>query len=332
VCDHAADWKKRVVVEIRPQAAIRAGLMEPEAPSPDLTDSPLLEATVDSPLQPPKEGMEAIIPDLNFLQTLIDELVKFATTYTFQLIGAAIVLFFGLLLARFGGAFFMRWFRRKDFDITLSKFLVSCIRWTVVGFALIIALGKFGITIAPFIAAMGALTFGASLAMQDPISNFASGLIIIFTRPFKVDDSIMVNGQSGIVEDVKLAYTRLTNEDGVTVIVPNKEIIGEVINNSNEWRLVEAAVGISYTDDPERAIAIIHDVLLKTEGVDHSVKPVVGIEAFADSAISIGYRYRVQARHYFESAYRVNLAIHKAFKAGGVTIPFPQRDVHLIQA
>jgi small conductance mechanosensitive channel len=311
--------------------------MPPDADNPAGTDSPLAEAAVDAAeaaaagTDSVAQGFGAILPDINILQKLIDELIEFATTYTFQLIGAAIILFLGALLARFGGYFFMRWFKRRDLDITLSKFIVSCIRWVVVGFALIIALGKFGITITPFVAALGALTFGASLAVQGPVSNFTSGLIIIFTRPFVIGDTISVTGSSGIVEEIKLGYTRLTDEDGVSVIVPNKQIIGEVIVNSTDWRLVEGVVGISYSTDPEQAIAVINQVLQASDGVELEVDPVVGLEAFADSALAIGYRYRVESRHYFETSYRVNLAIHKAFQEAKITIPFPQRDVHLFQ-
>ncbi|MFT5131118.1 MAG: small conductance mechanosensitive channel [Rhodothermales bacterium] len=308
--------------------------MDPDSENPALTDSPLAEGAVnaDGTDSMVEQGLNAILPDLNILQGLIDELIKFGTTYTFQLIGAAIILFMGAMLARFGGFFFMRWFRRRDLDITMSKFIVSCIRWIVVGFALIIALGKFGITITPFVAALGALTFGASLAVQGPVSNFTSGLIIIFTRPFVIRDTISVNGSSGIVEEIKLGYTRMTDEDGVTIIVPNKEIIGEVIINSTDWRLVEGSVGISYQDDPERAIAVVNSVLAKTEGVVSNELSVVGLEAFADSALAIAYRYRVESRHFFETSYRVNLAVHKALQQASLTIPFPQRDVHLYQA
>jgi small conductance mechanosensitive channel len=313
--------------------------MNLDADNPNLTGSPLVETAVDAVSgaadgtdSAVAEGLGAILPDLDILQKLMDELIRFATTYTFQLIGAAIILFLGALLARFGGFFFSRWFRKRELDVTLSKFIVSCIRWTVVGFAVIIALGKFGITITPFVAALGALTFGASLAVQGPVSNFTSGLIIIFTRPFVVDDTISVNGSSGIVREIKLGYTQLRDEDGVLVIVPNKQIIGEVIVNSNDWRLVEASVGISYENDPERAIAVIHAVLAKTEGVLLEVKPVVGLEAFADSSLVIAFRYRVQASRYFDIAFRVNLGVHKALQEAELTIPFPQRDVHLFQA
>ena len=147
-----------------------------------------------------------------------------------------------------------------------------------------------------------------------------------------VDDTISVNGSSGIVREIKLGYTQLRDEDGVLVIVPNKQIIGEVIVNSNDWRLVEASVGISYENDPERAIAVIHAVLAKTEGVLLEVKPVVGLEAFADSSLVIAFRYRVQASRYFDIAFRVNLGVHKALQEAELTIPFPQRDVHLFQA
>jgi small conductance mechanosensitive channel len=203
---------------------------------------------------------------------------------------------------------------------------------TVIGFFLVIALGKLGISITPLIAAIGGLAIGASFAIQGPVSNYGAGLVIILTRMYKVGDTVTVQGCTGVVTDIALAATKMVAEDGEDIIIPNKHIIGEIHRNTYERRLVEASVGIAYGDDPDKAIAVIRDVIKDTVRGATQSAPQIGIEAFDDSAIRIGYRYWVPTMEYFEAQYRVNLEVFKQFANAGVNIPFPQRDVHLINA
>ena len=135
------------------------------------------------------------------------------------------------------------------------------VKGIIFGFAFIVTIGKFGITIAPLIAALAATAFGASFATQSPLANYGAGLVIILTRPFVVGNTIKVTDVSGIVDEVKLGATILTDEDGVKITIPNKHIVGEIIHNSRERRIVEEIVGISYDSDPEKAIQIIKEAL-----------------------------------------------------------------------
>jgi small conductance mechanosensitive channel len=173
-----------------------------------------------------------------------------------------------LLAANISGGF-ARWLskaiiklcEKRKMDITLSKFLGNFVKILVLVFVLIIAMGKFGISIAPFIALLGALAFGASFALQGPLSNYGAGLTIILARPFVVGDTITVKNVSGIVDEVTLATTILSTEDGEKITIPNKHIVGEILNNSFANKVVENAVRISYDDDPEKAINIIKETL-----------------------------------------------------------------------
>jgi small conductance mechanosensitive channel len=198
-------------------------------------------------------------------------------------------------------------------------------------FVVIVAIGKFGISIAPFIAALGALAFGASFAIQGPLSNYGAGLTLILTRPFVVGNTIQVQGVSGVVDEIRLAATILSTEDGEQITIPNKHIVGEILTNSFENRIIEASIGIAYGDDPERAVEVLQQVLAEFEEVRKDPMPQVGIEAFADSSINIGMRYWVPTKQYYQTLYKVNLAVHKALAEAGINIPFPQQDVRLIQ-
>lgn len=269
--------------------------------------------------------------EIAVLQKLYNTVVEFLVTYSFQILGAIIILIVGIKLAGWVARLVERLCEKYELDVTLTKFLAGVVKTIVWMFVFIVAIGKFGISIAPFVAAIGALAFGGSFAIQGPLSNYGAGLAIILSRPFVVGNTITVKGVSGVVDEIRLAATVLSTEDGEEITIPNKHIVGEIIHNSFAERVVEASVGISYGDDPDKAISILRETLTKIPEVRQGDRPPqVGIEAFADSAISIGLRYWVPTKKYFQTLYQVNLAIHRALLEGGVTIPFPQRDVHMV--
>ena len=268
--------------------------------------------------------------EIKTAQKLVNIIIDFFVNYSFQVIGAILILVIGFLVARSVASFLLKLFERKNVDVTLSKFTIAAVKGIIIGFAIIIALGKFGITIAPFIAALAAMAFGASFAIQGPLANYGAGLVIILTRPFVVGHTITVSGVSGVVDEVNLGSTILTDEDGVKITIPNKHIVGEILHNSEEKRIVEEIVGISYDSDPEKATQIIKEALNEFQEISKEPPPQVGIQKFGDSSIDIGLRYWIPTQKYFKTLYQVNLAVYKQLKAKDIEIPFPQRDVHII--
>ena len=278
------------------------------------------------------EANALIGEELQMLQKIIDVVVEFCIQYSFQIVGALIILVIGLKLSGWLSRLMLRICEKRNIDITLSKFLASSVKLMVMMFVIIIAIGKFGISIAPFIAALGALAFGTSFAIAGSLSNYGAGLTLILTRPFVVGNTITVQGVSGVVDEIRLAATLLDTEDGEQITIPNKHIVGEILVNSFENRVIETSVGISYRDDPEQAIAVLQQVLTGFEEITQEPAPQIGIEEFAESSINIGLRYWVPTKMYFNLLYRVNLAIHKALIEAQISIPFPQRDVHIVKA
>lgn len=270
--------------------------------------------------------------ELATIQKAYDIVVEFIINYSFQILGAIIILLVGAKIASWLGRQVARLCEKKNVDITLARFLGSVVKILVLTFVVIIAIGKFGISIAPFIAALGAIAFGTSFAIAGPVSNYGAGLIIILARPFVIGDTIAIKGVSGLVEEINLAMTTLTNEDGERILIPNKHIIGEIQVNSFANRIVESTIGISYEDNPETAVEVIRQALAKVEDVCPEPPPQIGIEAFGESSIDLGVRYWVPTKKYFQTLYKGNMAIHKALKTAGITIPYPQRDVHITQA
>lgn len=268
--------------------------------------------------------------ELATLQNLVNLAVEFVFNYSFQVIGAIIILIIGVYSARWLSNLVIKICQQRDLDVTLTKFMGSLIKIMVLMFAIIVALGKFGISIAPFIAAVGALAFGASFAIQGPLSNYGSGLAIVLTRPFVVGNTLTVKGVSGVVEEISLAYTILTTEDEERITVPNNKIMGEILQNSFENRIVEVSIGIAYHEDPQKAIEVIRKALERFPDIASEPEPLIGIERFADSAVEIGIRCWVPTKVYFHRLYEINMAVFEALQASQITIPFPQRDVHVI--
>lgn len=270
--------------------------------------------------------------ELETIQQIYNVVVEFIINYSFQILGAIIILIVGAKLAGWLGRLVTNLCEKKNVDITLAKFLGNVVKILTLTFVIIIAIGKFGISIAPFIAALGAIAFGASFAISGPVSNYGAGLVIILSRPFVIGDTITINNVSGLVEEIHLATTILTTEDDEKITIPNKHIIGEILLNSYNNRIVESSVGISYQDDPEKAIEVIREALSRIDDICSEPPPQIGIEAFGESSIDLGMRYWVPTKKYFQTLYRGNLAVHKALKEAQITIPFPQRDVNLTRS
>jgi len=264
------------------------------------------------------------------VQTVFDTSATFLVNYGFEVIGAIVVLFVGAKLSKWLSGATLKFMTRRDIDPTVSSFAAGTVRGAVLSFAIIVALGKFGITIAPIIAAIGALAFGSTMAMQGVLSNFGGGLSLLLFRPFRNGDTIQVADVSGVVESVKLGATTLIDEDGVRITVPNRHIVGEVLRNSLGHRIVESKVGIGYQDDPEQAIAAIRGALSRIPDVQQTPAPTIGIQEFGDSAIVMGYRYWVPSKQVIQLSYAVNLAVFKALKEARISIPFPQREVRML--
>ncbi|MDI3325319.1 mechanosensitive ion channel family protein [Pontibacterium granulatum] len=270
--------------------------------------------------------MQEELKAFTHLYTLI---VDFFVNYSFQVIGAIIIFIIGLIVARWISNITLRICERNEIDITLRLFISNCVRLLFIAMIAVICLGKFGISVAPFVAAIGAISLSAGLALQGVFSNYGAGFTIVLTRPFVVGNTITINDITGIVEEIKLAYTQLSTEDGEIITIPNKHIVGEVITNSFGNKVVEASIGISYSADANHAIKVVRSTLEGFNEVTSEPAPQVGIEGFGDSSVDIGYRYWVPTQRYFEVQYQVNLALYNAFKEEGIEIPFPQREVML---
>lgn len=270
--------------------------------------------------------------ELELLNTVYNTVVSYLVESGFLILYACIILVIGFIVGRKLGDVVLGICQKKNLDITLSRFFGSCVRLIVIGFAFMLALSRLNIEITPFVAAIGAIGLGAGLAVQGLLSNYGAGLSIILTRPFVVGDTIKVLGVAGVVREVHLAYTILGNEDNEKITIPNRHILGEIIHNSQSDSMLELDVGIAYGSDPQQAVTVILEALAGITGISKVRSPQVGIHEFADSGINMGVRVWVQTELLFETRYRCNMAIHQGLKSAGIVIPFPQREVRMLES
>lgn len=268
---------------------------------------------------------------LETARNLLDMIIEFFVKYSFQVLGGIIVLGIGWIVAKYVANLVNKLLDSKKVDITVAKFIVGAVKLFIMAFVVIVALGKFGIEIAPLIAGLSVAGFGLSFAMQGPLSNYAAGATLIFTKPFKVGDIIEVAGVVGEVRDMKLPRTELKTVDGEMVVIPNKHIIGEIIYNYSGSKRLDINVGVSYTSDPDKAINIVSNILKSDERISKDKKPKVGLSEFADSSINIYARAWCKQDDYWDAMFGVNKKIFEEFNKNGINIPFPQRDVHVIK-
>ena len=268
--------------------------------------------------------------ELQQLDAWKDKLIVYLAENGVRLGIAIVIVILGVWLAKKIAELILSICEKRQIDITLARFFSGAAKVIVIAFAVIMALGKLNIEITPFIALLGASAFGLSLAVQGPISNYGAGIVLIIARPFKVGDTLTLNGLCGLVDSVNLGNPELINEDEERITIPNRKVLGEIFTNSYEFKVVEASVGIDYAADPTQAIDLIKEAIASVPEVAPNRAPDVGIGAFADSSVNIEYRVWVPTNSYHRSRYAINLAVYQALKKAQINIPFPQRDVHLI--
>lgn len=213
----------------------------------------------------------------------------------------------------------------------VKDFIAGIASNAVVIAGLLVILNQLGLQVGPLLAGFGVAGFIAGFALQDVLSNFAAGVMILFYRPFDVGDFVRAGGENGTVREMSLVSTILTTPDNQRLIVPNKKIWGETIQNvtANPTRRVDMVVSIDYADDIGKALGVLERVVKAHPKVLPDPETVIRVAALADSGIEIQVRPWCNAPDYWDVMGQLNRQIKEAFDQAGITIPFPQRVVHV---
>ena len=223
--------------------------------------------------------------------------------------------------------------QRRGVDDTLRKFVVSIVSALLMAVVFIAALGQLGVETTSLVAIVGAAGLAIGLALQGSLSNFASGVMIIVFRPFKADDFIEAGCVSGVVQEVSIFTTTMLTPDNKRVIVPNAQITGGHITNfsAEDKRRIDFVFGIGYADDIKKAKDVMMDILTSDERVLTDPAPTVGVLELADSSVNFAVRPWVRTADYWAVYFDITERMKQRLDAEGISIPFPQRDVHLFQ-
>lgn len=220
---------------------------------------------------------------------------------------------------------------RAKVDQLLINFGVSILYWTLLLIVVIATLSALGIDTTALIALLGAAGIAVGIALQDSMKNFASGVLLVIFRPFNVDDFVEAGGTTGLVEEITLFTTQMRTPDNRSVIVPNGAIYADTITNysARETRRVDMVFGIGYDDDMRKAQEIILDILKADERVLSEPEPVVVLGELADSSVNFNVRPWCRNEDYWGVKADVTEKIKLAFDENGISIPYPQMDVHV---
>lgn len=253
--------------------------------------------------------------------------------FIINVIVAAVILFGGLWLAKQIRGLVVDLLEKRGVDPLLASFSSSIAHILLAAFVIIAALSQLGIQTTSLIAVIGAAGLAVGLALQGSLANFASGVMIIALRPFKVGDFVEAGGTSGIVEMIQIFSTQFRTPDNKTIIVPNASITDGSITNysAKATRRVDMVFGISYNDDIKMAREILQDLVESDERILKDPEPLIAVAELADNSVNFVVRPWVKSDDYWPVLFDMTEAVKLRFDKEGISIPFPQRDVHLHQ-
>ena len=253
--------------------------------------------------------------------------------YGIKVIAAIAIFIIGRWVAKGFRSLTQRLMEKKNVDPTITGFVGNMTYMALLVFVIIAALGQMGIQTTSFIAILGAAGLAIGLALQGSLSNFASGFLMIIFKPFKVGDYVEIAGVDGSVESIQIFTTTLKTPDNKTVIVPNANVTADNIVNwtMKGTRRVDMVFGIGYDDDIDKAKQIMADVLAKDDRILKDPPTQIAVSELADSSVNFVVRPWVSIENYWGVYFDAMENIKKAFDKAGISIPYPQRDVHMYE-
>lgn len=265
------------------------------------------------------------------MEHLVMRIQEWTALYGLKLIAAILILVIGRYVAIGMRAFVRRLMKKSQVDETLISFVASLTYVALMTFVVIAALSQIGVQTASFIAVIGAAGLAVGLALQGSLSNFAAGVLMIIFKPFKVGDVVEAGGATGVVEAIGIFTTELKSPDNKKIIIPNAQVTGDKIINSTakETRRVDMVAGVGYGDDLDKVRKVIEEILSQDDRILQDPAPTVCVLELADSSVNFAVRPWVKTADYWSVLFDTQEKIKKRFDAEGISIPFPQRDVHL---
>lgn len=251
-----------------------------------------------------------------------------------SVLGATVILILGWTVSSWVAGLIRRTIaRHARFDRTLGLLFAQLARWSILAFTIVAVLGRFGVQTTSIVALLGAAGLAVGLALQGTLSNIASGVMLLALRPFRVGDAVEVGGTSGVVDEIGLFTTRMHTFDNVAVFMPNSSVWGNEIKNmsQNDSRRLELVVSIGYSDDIGKAMSVLRQILEGDERVLAEPAFRIGVSELADNSVNLLVWPWVRREHYLDLKLDITREVKERFDAEGISFPFPQRELHLVQ-
>ena len=263
-----------------------------------------------------------------------DAIGKWLASMAPKFLGGLAILVIGWWLAGIIARIVVRGMEKAKEDQGVREFLYACVKIIIKIIVVITALSTMGMNVTTLVAALGTAGVAIGLALKDSLSNFASGVLILFNHTFKVGDFIEIDGQKGTVRRIELMFTTLATADNKRLVIPNSVITSDMIINytAKNTRRLELTIGVAYGSDILAVKKAITASLKACKDVSWDKDPVIGIASFDDSAITFDVKVWVKTAAFIESKYVINENILAELNKAGVEIPFNQLDVHMIDS
>jgi small conductance mechanosensitive channel len=265
------------------------------------------------------------------IDKIVETISLYASTYALKIVAAIIIFIIGKWVSRKISGVISKLLHKNNIDETLINFLENIVYYTLLVVVVIAALGQLGINTTSFLTIVGAAGLAIGLALKDSLANFASGVMLILFRPFRVGDVVNAGGAIGKVDGITIFNTILNTPDNQRVIVPNSAITSGVITNitANPTRRVDLVMGIGYDDDIKKAKEIMEQIIKDDDRILSDPAPTIAVSELADSSVNFVVRPWVKTDDYWNVYFDLTEKIKTTFDKEGITIPYPQQDVHM---
>jgi len=261
----------------------------------------------------------------------VDAVVAWISTYSIKIVGALLIFIIGKWLARRIANLLGKLMTKNNVDQAVVGFLTNLSYYALLVVVIIAAIGKLGVNTTSFLAIVGAAGLAIGLALKDSLSNFAAGVMLVMFRPFTVGDVVSTAGITAKVEKITIFNTLFCTADNQLVIVPNNKIISDIITNINakDTRRIDLVVGISYSDDMAQTKEVLEGLARDDDRVLDDPAVTIAVSELADSSVNLVFRPWVKTDDYWAVRFDLTEKIKTSLDEAGISIPFPQQDVHL---
>jgi len=265
------------------------------------------------------------------IEAILNKIYEFLATYWLQVIAAIVIFIVGRWLAKVISNLVAKAMTTAKVDATLTSFVKNLCHIALLAFVIIAALKKLGIPMTEFTVVVGAAGLAVGFALQGSLSNFAAGVMLIIFKPFKVGDFVELAGKLGIVKEIQIFNTILNSPDNVRIIVPNGQVTSSNIMNYtvNGTRRIDLVIGVSYDDDLKKTHQVIENVILSDERILKEPAYTIAVLELGESSVNFVVRPWVNAADYWAVRFDITEKIKLALDENDITIPYPQRDIHM---